>query len=157
MYKTLIILTLLFFSCSTTKYYVVRHAEKEEATTMTSDVALSEKGKKRAEVLKQVLLKEKIAVIYATRYIRTKSTVEPLAQALKLDVLTYQPMDTTFFQQLRTSKNNILIAGHSNTVDNIVNALLGYKAMQDLPETQYGDLFIIKRKGSKFSLEKKQF
>jgi 2,3-bisphosphoglycerate-dependent phosphoglycerate mutase len=153
---SLVFLSLLFFSCGSTKYFVVRHAEKE-INTMASDVSLSDIGKQRADALRGVLANEKIQDVYSTNYIRTKTTVQPTADAKQLQVQTYQPMDTTFFKSLRDSKRNILIAGHSNTVDDIVNQLLGHKQMSDLPETQYGDLFIVTKKGKKFSLEVKKF
>ena len=152
----LIVISVFFFSCSSTKYFVVRHAEKE-SNTMTSDVSLSDAGRQRADALRVVLADEKIMDVYSTNYIRTKTTVQPLADAKQLQVKTYQPMDTTFFKALRDSKRNTLIAGHSNTVDDIVNHLLGKKQMSDLPETQYGDLFIVTKKGKKFNLEVKKF
>lgn len=149
-------ISFFFFSCSSTKYFVVRHAEKE-TNTMTSDVKLSDQGRERAAALRVALADEKIQEVYSTNYIRTKSTVQPTADSKQLEVQTYQPMDTAFFKTLRDSKRNTLIAGHSNTVDDIVNQLLGQKQMSDLPETQYGDLFIITKKGKKFSLEVKKF
>ena|SRR5688572_12323246 len=145
-----------FFSCSSTKYFVVRHAEKE-TNTMTSDVKLSDQGRQRAAALRVALADEKIQDVYSTNYIRTKSTVQPTADSKQLQVKTYQPMDTTFFKSLRETNRNTLIAGHSNTVDDIVNQLLGTKQLSDLPETQYGDLYIVTKKGKKFSLEVKKF
>jgi broad specificity phosphatase PhoE len=145
------------FSCSTSYYYVTRHGEKETVSG-SSDVALNERGKQRAEDLKSLLAAKGITEIYSTPFIRTRSTVQPLAQHLNLEVKTYKPLDTLIFNQLRTSKHNFLIAGHSNTVDDIVNHLLGSKAIAgDLPETQYGALFIIKRKGKKYSLETRSY
>jgi 2,3-bisphosphoglycerate-dependent phosphoglycerate mutase len=157
-YKILIpFIFILFSSCSITRFYVVRHGEKEQAT-MSSDVALSEQGRNRAQSLKNMLLNEKIVNVYSTPYIRTRETVRPLADALGLPVLDYQPMDTAWMKHLRYSKNNTLVAGHSNTVDNIVNQLLGSKLIPgDLPESQYGDLYIITRKGKKYRWEKKSF
>ena len=149
-------ISMFFFSCSSTKYFVVRHAEKE-TNTMTSDVSLSDMGRQRADALRVVLADEKILDVYSTNYVRTKTTVQPTADAKQLQVQTYQPMDTAFFKSLRDSKRNTLIAGHSNTVDDMVNQLLGKKQMSDLPETQYGDLFIVTKKGKKFSLEVKKF
>ena len=45
-------------SCTTTKFYVVRHAEKE-TNTMSGDVPLSEAGRQRAEALKELLRDKK--------------------------------------------------------------------------------------------------
>jgi 2,3-bisphosphoglycerate-dependent phosphoglycerate mutase len=147
--------TIILLSCRTSEIYIVRHAEKE-VNTMSSDVPLSAAGKERAEALRTALLGKKIKEIYSTPFIRTTGTAQPLATALSLPILQYKPGDTSFFTGVRTSKNNILIVGHSNTVDDLVNQLSGYKYIpSDLPDTQYGDLFILKKKGKsyKYSVE----
>jgi hypothetical protein len=46
-------------------------------------------------------------------------------------------------------KGNVLIVGHSNTVDDVVNGITGKKVFADLKDTAYGDLFMIVRKGKK--------
>ena len=155
---------LVFFSCkATTTYYVVRHAEKESGTTMTStttttsDVPLSEDGKKRAEALKDILADKSIAAIYTTNTIRTKSTVQPLSEALSIPIRVYDHRDTAFFSSLKKSSKNVLIVGHSNTVDDIVNELSGKNLLTDLPDGQYGDLFTLHKKGNKISFEKGHF
>jgi 2,3-bisphosphoglycerate-dependent phosphoglycerate mutase len=152
-----LIATLFLFSCKTTSYYIVRHAEKETAT-MTSDVPLSAEGQQRAEALKE-LLKNKVQYIYSTNYVRTRSTAQPLADVKKLSIHIYDPRDTGFVAHMKSLNNgNILIVGHSNTVDDLVNKFMNQTIINgDLPETQYGDLFIVKRKGTKYSFEQKHF
>jgi 2,3-bisphosphoglycerate-dependent phosphoglycerate mutase len=164
MYKSILLLFVFFlFSCKATTYYIVRHAEKQSSatmanTTMTTDVPLSEAGKERAESLAQLLKNEKIKHIFSTNYARTRSTVQPLAQAINVPVEVYDPKDPQFVSRLKTLKENTLIVGHSNTVDDLVNDLLGKKEINgDLPDSAYGDLFVVKKKGSKFSFEKKHF
>jgi 2,3-bisphosphoglycerate-dependent phosphoglycerate mutase len=164
MYKSMLLLFVFFlFSCKATTYYIVRHAEKQSSatmanTTMTTDVPLSDAGKERAEALAQLLKNEKIKHIFSTNYTRTKSTVQPLAQAINVPVEVYDPKDPQFVSRLKTLKENTLIVGHSNTVDDLVNDLLGKKEINgDLPDSAYGDLFVVKKKGSKFSFEKKHF
>lgn len=146
-------------SCKATTYFVVRHAEKETANTMTTDVPLSEEGKQRALSLKEVLQNERITQIYSTNYIRTKSTAQPLADALGLKMQIYTPGDSTFITSLRKMNNaTVLIVGHSNTVDDLVNNIAGEKLVAgDLADTQYGNLFILKKKGSKIKYEMKHF
>lgn len=145
-------------SCSTTRYYIVRHAEKETATAMSSDVPLSEAGRQRAEALNELLKNEHIQHIYSTNYVRTRQTAQPLASSLGKSIELYQPGDTSFIHRIRNEKDNVLIVGHSNTVDDLVNGLMQGKSIAtDLPETQYGDLFIVKRKGKKFSFEQRKF
>jgi 2,3-bisphosphoglycerate-dependent phosphoglycerate mutase len=154
----LFLVLVIIYSCKSTSYFVVRHAEKEATTTMVSDVPLSVQGKERAEVLKDLLISEHIRSIYSTDFLRTRSTAQPLAQALKLRIQSYAPGDTGFIKALRSKKENVLIVGHSNTVDNIVNNLMGSVVIPgDLADTQYGDLFLVKRKGKHYSLDKRHF
>ncbi|MGZ8545548.1 MAG: SixA phosphatase family protein [Flavisolibacter sp.] len=163
MLKYLLLLFVVFFtSCSTTTFFVVRHAEKE-TNTMTSDVALSETGKQRAETLKELLKDQKIGTVYSTNYIRTKTTAKPLAEAVGVTIQVYDPRDSTFISRIVNTGNkdregNMLIVGHSNTVDDIVNALMGSRVVPgDLSETQYGDLYVVKKRGKKFTLDTRRF
>ena len=152
-----IIVTLLIIfilsSCTHT-YYIVRHAEKAtQEANMSSDVPLTEQGKQRAEQVKEVLKNKKIALVYSTNTIRTKSTAQPVADYFHLPIGIYGPRpDSAFIALLKSKKKNTLIVGHSNTVDDIVNMLCGKKEVDsDLPDTEYNKLFIVKRKGKKFS------
>jgi 2,3-bisphosphoglycerate-dependent phosphoglycerate mutase len=164
MYKSLLFIVVLFLlSCKTTTYYIVRHAEKETATTMsnttmTSDVPLSTAGKQRAEALKELLQKENVRHIFSTNFIRTKSTAQPLADAIHVPVEIYDTKDSSFVSKLKSLDGNVLIVGHSNTVDDLVNELSGQKEINgDLPDSSYGDLFVVKKKGSKITFEKEHF
>lgn len=158
MYKSVVlVITLVLFSCKTTSYYIVRHAEKE-TSTMTGDVSLSDGGKQRAQALKDMLRKENIKHIFSTNYIRTKSTAQPLADAIHIPIEIYDPKDQQFISKLKSLKGNSLIVGHSNTVDDLVNELAGKKEINgDLPDSEYGDLFIVKKRGKKLTFEKKHF
>ena len=161
MYKFICFIALVLLSCKTTSYYIVRHAEKETSTTnttMTSDVPLSEAGKQRAEALKELLKNESIKHVFSTNYIRTKSTAQPLAEAIHVPTETYDPKDPQFVSKLKTLNGNVLVVGHSNTVDDLVNELAGKKEIQgDLPDSAYGDLFVVKKKGKRMIFEKKHF
>ncbi len=145
-------------SCSNT-YYIVRHADKATAApNMTSDVPLSAEGKERAEVLKNNLRNKKIQQIFSTNTIRTRTTVEPLSIVSGVTIQTYDPRDTGFVNRMKMlDKGNVLIVGHSNTVDDLVNSFLNKTQLQDLPDAQYGDLFIIKKKGSGYKLSTRHF
>jgi phosphohistidine phosphatase SixA len=139
---------------------VVRHAEKAvQEPNMTSDVQLSEAGKQRAEKLKEVLSSKKIGLIYSTNTIRTKSTVQPTADYFKLPVATYSPKpDSAFISLLKSKKQNTVVVGHSNTVDDIVNMLCGEKKVAgDLPDTEYNNLYVIKRKGKTFTFQNDKY
>jgi broad specificity phosphatase PhoE len=164
MYKSFLFLATIFFlSCKTTTYYIVRHAEKESSTTMsantmTSDVPLSEAGKQRAAALKTALQEENIKYIFSTNYVRTKSTAQPLADAINVPIEIYDPKDPGFANKIKSLDGNALVVGHSNTVDDLVNELAGRKEIKDdLPDSEYGDLFIVKKKGNKLRFETKHF
>ncbi|HEV7332948.1 MAG TPA: phosphoglycerate mutase family protein [Flavisolibacter sp.] len=149
---------LVFASCKTTTYYVVRHAEKEGGATMSmaADPPLSAEGQKQAQDLKTFLTNKNIKTIYSTNYARTIATAEPTRLLYGVTLKTYDPRkNDQLIQELKTiSDGNVLVVGHSNTVDDVVNGLMGVSELTDLPDTEYGSLFIVKKKGSKFSFEK---
>lgn len=147
----LLLLSVLCLSCSHT-YYVVRHAEKAASgPNMTSDVPLSEEGTKRAEQIKTLLRNKKIAEVYATNTIRAKSTAQPTADLFGKTITIYGPLpDQVLIQKLKGKKENILIVGHSNTVDDIANALANKTVVEkDLNDSEYNHLYIIKVKKKK--------
>src|SRR5436190_18342141 len=98
---------LVFSSCSHS-YYIVRHGEKAvREANMSGDVPLSEKGKQRAEALKDVLKARKIRYVFSTNTIRTKSTAQPTANEFHLVTEIYGPApDSAFIQLLRSKKKN---------------------------------------------------
>jgi broad specificity phosphatase PhoE len=164
-YLSLVLLVVLS-SCGNT-FYVVRHAEKAAVPAgasqmMASDPPLSEAGQARAVALREELKVNKIRYIYSTNFKRTLSTAQPLSESMSVLTITYSSrrdsMDA-FIQQLKAiKKQNVLIVGHSNTVDDIANKLSGSTVVPaDLPETQYDNLFIIKRKGSRYIFSRKKY
>ncbi len=164
MIRLLVFLLILLSSCKTTSFYIVRHAEKEAGTTMTatttmtSDVPLSAAGKERAEALKNVLINKDIKYIFSTNTVRTSSTAKPLSNATSVPIQFYDAVDSAFLSKLKEiSDGNVLIVGHSNTVDDLVNGLLGDKKLTDLRDDQFGDLFLVRKKGKKYSYELEHF
>jgi len=120
----------------------------------STDPPLTDAGKKRAEDLKEVLKSKKIGFIFSTNTIRTKETAEPTRAYFGLTTATYAPMpDEAFINRLKALNKNTLIVGHSNTVDDLVNKLLGEKKLSDLPETEYNHLFVVIKKGKKWKFE----
>ena len=148
----------VFASCKTTTYYVARHAEKEGGGTMAmaADPPLSAEGQKQALDLKNFLTNKNIKTIYSTNYARTIATAEPTRLLYGVTLKTYDPRkNDQLIQELKAiSDGNVLVVGHSNTVDDIVNGLMGISKLTDLPDTEYGSLFIVKKRGNKISFEK---
>ncbi len=164
----ILVACLVVITCSCTRtVYVVRHAEKANlpATAdrmMASDPPLSPAGEERAEALKLLLEKKNIRAIYSTPYKRTVNTVTPLAIASNRPVVNYSPRpDSTnaLVDRIKnTGKGNVVIAGHSNTVDDIVNRLAGKAVVPgDLPDSVYNALFILKIKGNKVRYSRKTY
>jgi phosphohistidine phosphatase SixA len=153
--------TIGFGACNsnTINYYIVRHAEKAivDSSVKSSAVPLSGQGKKRAEGLKNKLQNNDIKYIYSTNTVRTKATAEPLSKAIDIPVRIYDGNDTHFVQALKKLDGNVVIIGHSNTVDDLVNGLTGKFLLNDLPDTQFGNLFIVHRKGNVINYEVKRF
>jgi len=157
-----LLLSMILASCKQT-YYVVRHAEKEAPqgteTMMNNNPPLSEPGKQRAEALKEELKTKKIGYLFSTNTVRTLSTAEPVKNYFNLVPEIYGPVpDQSFISRLLSLKKNALIVGHSNTVDDIVNKLCGsVKIPNDLPDTAYDNLFVIRKKGKHMTFENRKF
>lgn len=141
MKKILIFLFLLISSVAfsqetaVTTFILVRHAEKD-LTQSTNDPDLSTEGKNRAVRLVDMLKKTDVHAIYSTPYKRTQQTVAPLAEAKSLSVQPYQANKTEAIDAMLKAHagKTILVSGHSNTIPQILNYLLGeekYKVMED--------------------------
>lgn len=152
---TVLLASILLTACSHT-YYVVRHAEKADNSR---DPALSQAGEVRAQALKETLKDVKIDHIFSTNFLRTKNTAEPLRAARSLTTEQYGPApDSAFIQKLKALKKNVLVVGHSNTVDDIVNGLTGTKTLPgDLQDTEYSNLYIITKKGKRVSFMRRTY
>ena len=139
----LLVCCILLCGCSY-KVYVVRHAEK--SASPANNPLLTDAGSARAIKLKETLQGKKIKRIYSTNTTRTLKTAEPLADYLNIKTEIYKPVpDSNFISILRSNRNNQLVVGHSNTLDDIVNMLCGKKVIPtDVSEAVYDNLFVIK-------------
>lgn len=163
----LYIMLVIFSSCTSVKYFVVRHAEKETASagvvmSTPNDPPLSSAGKVRAIELREALKDQKIWYIFSTNTIRTVSTAQPLNDWLRSTrIELYNTLDSLDFliEKLKAiKKGNSLIVGHSNTVDDIVNKLCGeIKLPKDLPDSEYDNLYVVTKKGKKMKFENKTY
>jgi 2,3-bisphosphoglycerate-dependent phosphoglycerate mutase len=130
-----------------TTFILIRHAEKEAGSNMTSgkDPTLSAEGLKRAEKLVALLSKTQIDAIYSTPFIRTKSTVEPLARAKSLAVSEYEPNHLEAIDKIGTEfkGKTIVVCGHSNTIPKIANHLTNSRKFKDFDDSDYGNILIV--------------
>lgn len=154
-------------SCSPVKYYIVRHAEKETPSTglvmnTPNDPPLSAAGRVRAIELREALKNKGIQYIFSTNTIRTISTAQPLEElqgGTNIEIYNTKDSLDFFIDKLKAvRKGNSLIVGHSNTVDDIVNKLVGeIKVPKDLPESEYDNLYIVTKKGKHYRFENKTY
>jgi broad specificity phosphatase PhoE len=123
---------------------LVRHAEKI-IDPNNPDVDLTAAGQARAQEISRMFGDAGISAIYATQYKRTQNTVKPLADKLGLPVTVVNAKSTPdLLAQIRArhSGQTIFIAGHNNTVPEIVAALGGPK-YPTIPEGEYDNLFVV--------------
>jgi len=131
-----------------TTFILIRHAEKEGGSNMTSgskDPKLSAEGLRRAEKLVALLSKTQIDAIYSTPFIRTKSTVEPLARSKSLAVLEYEPNNLEAVDKIgaELKGKTIVLCGHSNTIPKIANHLTNSGKFDDFNDSDYGNILIV--------------
>jgi broad specificity phosphatase PhoE len=127
-----------------TTVILVRHAEKI-IDPNNSDPDLSPAGQARAQEIVRIFGDTGINAIYATQYKRTQQTVKPLADKLGLPINQVNSKSTAdLLTQIRSqnSGQTIFIAGHNNTVPEII-AALGGPTFPTIPETEFDNLYIV--------------
>jgi broad specificity phosphatase PhoE len=132
------------FRRAVTTVIVVRHAEKI-IDPNNPDVDLSEAGYARAKEIAREFGDAGINAIYATQYKRTQETVQPLSDKTGVPVSIVNSKNTSeLLAQIRAqhSGQTIFIAGHNNTVPEII-AALGGPPYPTIPESEYDNLFVV--------------
>jgi len=127
-----------------TTVILVRHAEKV-IDPNNSDPDLSPAGQARAQEIVRIFSDAGINAIYATQYRRTQQTVKPLADKLGLPVNQVNSKSTAdLLAQIRSQNSGqvVFIAGHNNTVPEII-AALGGPTFPTIPETEFDNLYIV--------------
>lgn len=137
-----------FESQATTTMIFVRHAEK--ASTPANDPALTPAGQRRAaELARQLVDADVVAgvdAIYSTPFRRTKGTAEPVATALNLPIIIYDPSDNEAVLKtiLKDHKGKIiLVVGHSDTLPTLIADLGASKKVPPIAENEYDNIYIV--------------
>lgn len=135
---------------ATTTVIFVRHAEK--AAVPADDPGLSDAGQRRAAELARQLVDADVVpgvgvdAVYSTSYRRTVETAKPVADALDLQVLTYDATDTEEFLErvVREYKGKIiLVVGHSNTVPAMIGNMGASKNVPEIAEDEYDNIYLV--------------
>jgi broad specificity phosphatase PhoE len=124
---------------------LVRHAEKAIVPPENKDPDLSLAGLARAQELARMFGDTGITAIYATQFKRTQQTVKPLADKLRISVTQVEAKKTPDLVQQIKARNAgqvVFIAGHNNTVPEII-AALGGPQLPIIPETDFDNLYIL--------------
>ena len=127
-----------------TTIILVRHAEKN-IEPANPDPDISPSGQARARELARMFGDAGIKAIYTSQYKRTQQTVKPLADKLGLVATSVEAKNTAeLVRQIRAQHNGeiIFVAGHNNTVPEIIAALSGPQ-LPIIPETEFDNLYIV--------------
>lgn len=142
------------FAAQNKTIVLVRHAEKTGETMIdkTGDPDLSPEGQARAKRLVELVKKYKPHEIYATGYKRVQQTVQPMAEYRHKQIQIYDPLKQAELIDhiMKGTTDHFLIAGHSNTVPMLVNALMGKEVFVKMPDNEYGVIYVVKIREGKF-------
>lgn len=145
----LLIVTVLSISCNKekqTKIYFVRHAEKVLSDPNNNNPELTAEGAQRAVNLSKIFEKIPLDAVFSTDFIRTKATVNPTAKTQNLKVQFYNDKDlkNEATQILNSNKaKTVLIAGHSNTLLEMIEAMGAKRPIEKIEDTDYDNLFLV--------------
>lgn len=136
--------------------FLVRHAEKQ---LVGDDPELSVAGTARSKKLAQILEGKDIQHIFSTNTIRTKATAQPLAHAKGLTIEIYDAKNhDDLVRELRERTGNILVVGHSNTINHLANYFVDsgekYSELQDI---EYDFIFEVELKEDGSAVQRKVF
>ena len=144
---------------SRTKFYLIRHAEKESG----KDPVLTPTGRKRAADLVHTFKHKGIQHIYVSQYQRSQMTSDSMRIKMGIDTVHYTA-DTTgvdLFNKISQHndwQHSILVVGHSNTVLRIARRLgVAHIDPADIPDNEFDNLFLVKFKKRKAFLIRKKY
>ena len=158
---TAVIENKLFFSDGSTReiphwgdssyvtFFMVRHAERQDDGTKNPE--LTAEGQARAERLGRIMADSALDSVFATQYLRTQLTAEPVTRRSKsAPVATYLPEgQINLLDHLMSSSGGkrIFIVGHQNTVPLALNYLTGNFAYKNISDFDFGKFYVAVSKG----------
>ena len=129
-----------------TTVYIVRHAEKD-STSDRADPTLSPQGQTRALALRKTLAGHHPVALFTTDTKRTRATLAPLAEVLKLEPQVYDPRrgrDMTDRILKEYAGKSVVIVGHSNNVLSLIDDLGATPPVEEIGENDYEYLFTVR-------------
>ena len=132
---------------SSTTVYLVRHAEKASGTAP----GLTPAGTARAAAYPTFFAETDLAAVYTTPTRRTRATAQPLADAKQLPLTEYDSdADVGAFAKTLLATHageTVFVVGHSNTVPDIANALLGEERFGHIDHEDYQQVIQVIKRG----------
>jgi len=118
--------------------YIIRHAEKQSG----KDPSLTSEGLQRAENYGVIFSNLDIKQIYASKYKRNQETATPIAKALGLQLLPFDPFDYAgFAERLKAKPGNSIVVAHSDLT--VLLSALGAPTEPDIDHEDYSRLYQI--------------
>lgn len=140
-----LILCLIFLGSPTpvdspTFVYLVRHAEKVDDS---KDPLLNQRGKERAQELVSFFSKNPIDAFFSSQYKRTVHTLRPIVTAQDGELVQIAAQEPQHLvNRVKAMKGKrILIAGHSNTIPDLIKRFGGPDVQID--DSDYRNLFLL--------------
>ncbi|MEC7263423.1 MAG: histidine phosphatase family protein [Bacteroidota bacterium] len=126
-------------------FYFIRHAEKDRTDPENPDPELNQDGLDRAIRWAEVFDAIPMDAIYSTNYERTTMTAAPTSVKQNVDVQYYDPktLDVEEFKLINEGKN-VLVVGHSNTIPDFVNKMIGLEKYEQIDDSDNSNLFIVR-------------
>lgn len=154
-FLSFLVLSVINGEAQTSTFILMRHAEKDTSaqgsTMMQADPKLNTAGESRAARIPEVLKAYTPDAIYSTNFIRTKSTVTPLAKKAGKEIQVYDHKNLKGFAEelLKMEGKTVVVAGHSNSTPALVNLLLKENKFPSLDESVYDTYWIVTVKEGK--------
>jgi len=144
-----------FTFAQSTDVWIVRHAEKDKTNPDDKNPNLSEEGKIRAGDLAIYLKKVKFDAAFATPTKRTHQTLDSLIIKKVIDYNDIKQL----VEDIRKNYvgQTVIIAGHSNTVLEIIEAFGAKRPKEELTDDDYDYIFHLTLKGEKAKVKMDQY
>lgn len=135
-------------------YYLIRHAEKDRKDPKNQDPGLNIDGMMRAQAWADYFGPIKLDEIYYTKYMRTKQTISLIAQRKAIAPIRYEP-NTIYSEEFlkHTNGKAVLLVGHSNTIPQMVNKLIGEEKYEEMDDNDNATLFKVTIDGKEKKVE----
>ncbi len=126
-------------------FYFIRHAEKDRSNPDDIDPELNQDGLGRAIRWAEVFDFVPLDVIYTTDFERTEMTAAPTAVKKDL-VLQYYKLDELNIEDFKQTNlgKQVLVVGHSNTIPDFVNKMMGVEQYNNMDDYDNSSLFIVR-------------